>query len=205
MKTEKMIVTSHESGMQEALAMTERLGTDCGLEKKQILHLRLLAEELFGMLRSIAGNVEAEYWLEQEDKRFEMHMKSDVLLTDEMREQFISAASSGENDAARGFMGKLRVMIAEKLFANTPGSSLLTGFSLGMMTAASPVAQEAGASAYLWSMEKYVDELIRQKDSNAAASEEWDELEKSIMAKIADEVIVRIVGCNVEITVCKAF
>lgn len=205
MKTEKMRIDSQERGMLEALAMTEKLGTDIGLERRQLLHLRLLAEELFGMLRSIAGEVEADYWLENEGKRFELHMRSDVRLTEEMRAQLISASSSGENAAAKGFMGRLRVMIAEKLFSDPSGPSLLSGVSLGMMSMVNPAAQEEGASPYIWSMEHYVDAVKEQKNDNAAAREEWDELEKSIVANIADEVVVRIVGSDVEITVIKAF
>ena len=115
MKTEKICINNRELGMTVALAMTEQLGAKQGLERRQILHLRLLAEELFGMLRSITGEIEADYWLEYEGKRFDIHMKSDVKLTEEMRQQFLSASSSGENAAAKGFMGKLRVMISEAL------------------------------------------------------------------------------------------
>ena len=73
-------------------------------------------------------------------------------------------------------------------------------FSLGLVSAASPTAQVAGANAYQWSMEKYKAEVKKQKDE-----ESWDELEKSIVANIADEVSVRIIGANVEIIVTKAF
>ena len=201
-KTATMMINSREVGMQKALEATEKLAEDSGLSKKEILHLRLLAEELLGMLRSIAGDVEADYWLEYQDKSFALYMKSEIKLTEQMRRQLLSASSSGENEAARGFMGKLRVMIAEKLFFNMPGSSLL---SLGVMSMASPSAQAAAGGAYVWSMEKYMNSVKNEKDENAAASEAWDELEKSIVANIADEVSVRIVGHNVEIAVSKAF
>ena len=182
--------------MTVALSMTEKLGAEQGLERKQILHLRLLAEELFSMLRSLTGEVDAEYWLEYEGKRFDIHMKSDVVLTDELRQQFLSASTSGENAAAKGVMGKLRVMIAEALVTRPS----VPAFSLGLVSAASPTAQVAGANAYQWSMEKYKAEVKKQKDE-----ESWDELEKSIVANIADEVSVRIIGANVEIIVTKAF
>ena len=196
MKTEKISINNRELGMTVALSMTEKLGAEQGLERKQILHLRLLAEELFSMLRSLTGEVDAEYWLEYEGKRFDIHMKSDVKLTDELRQQFLSASTSGENAAAKGVMGKLRVMIAEALVTRPS----VPAFSLGLVSAASPTAQVAGANAYQWSMEKYKAEVKKQKDE-----ESWDELEKSIVANIADEVSVRIIGANVEIIVTKAF
>ena len=196
MKTEKISINNRDLGMTVALGMTEKLGAEQGLERKQILHLRLLAEELFSMLRSLTGEVDAAYWLEYEGKRFDIHMKSDVKLTDELRQQFLSASTSGENAAAKGVMGKLRVMIAEALVTRPS----VPAFSLGLVSAASPTAQVAGANAYQWSMEKYKAEVKKQKDE-----ESWDELEKSIVANIADEVSVRIIGANVEIIVTKAF
>ena len=196
MKTERISINNRELGMTVALGMTEKLGAEQGLARKQILHLRLLAEELFSMLRSLTGEVDAEYWLEYEGKRFDIHMKSDVVLTDELRQQFLSASTSGENAAAKGVMGKLRVMIAEALVTRPS----VPAFSLGLVSAASPTAQVAGANAYQWSMEKYKAEVKKQEDA-----ESWDELEKSIVANIADEVSVRIIGANVEIIVTKAF
>ena len=133
MKTKKIFVNNQELGMEDALAMTEGLGMEQELEVKQLRRLRLLAEELFGMLRSIAGVVEADYWVEYEAKSFEIHLKSDVSLTEEMRKQFLAASSSGENAAAKGFMGRLKVMIAETLFANAASDSMM--FSGAYLTA----------------------------------------------------------------------
>ena len=116
-KTAVITVTGEGQGIQEALAMTERVGCEADLGKKNVLHLRLLAEELFGMLRGIAGGVEASYWLETEGKNFEIKMQSTVRMTIEMREQFLAASKSGKNEAARGFMGKIRVMIGSFLLS----------------------------------------------------------------------------------------
>ena len=112
MRSTVVTITGEGKGLREAFAMTEALGKECGLEKKSGLHLRLLSEELFGLLRGIAGKVEAAYWIENEGKHIELHMKSDVKLTPEMRAQFLSASSSGTNAAAKGVMGKIRIMIA---------------------------------------------------------------------------------------------
>ena len=60
MKTEKIVVTSQGQGIADALTLTEKAGVYAGLDKKPALHLRLLAEELIGLLRGIAGEVEAE-------------------------------------------------------------------------------------------------------------------------------------------------
>ena len=188
--------------MQEALEVTEKLGVERGLDRKQVCRLRLLAEETCGILRGISGVVEADYWLENEGKSFEIHLKSDVQLSEEVRKQFLAISSSGENAAAKGFMGRLKVMIAEALFSNgdSTDSLLISGLSMGLMSMASPSSMGAGGMSYAWSLSKYKDEAKKDEESEA-----WDELEKSIVANVADEVSVKILGTSVEIIVNKTF
>ena len=203
MKTENITISSRGQGIEEALAMTESLGTESGLAEEEKLHLRLLAEELLGMLRSVAGEVSADYWIIQEEKKFELHMQSEVILTDEMREQLISASTSGENAAGKGIMGKIRLMIEDVFLSRSMEAVITSGLAMSLMSSASATGQSSGADAYLWSLNQYKKEVEakRMKDEGEA----WDELEKSIIAKIADEVTVWIMGSSVEIIVYKAF
>ena len=201
MKTNQIVVTSKEIGMDEALSITEKLGNEAGLDKKSVLHLRLLAEELFGLLRGIAGGVEANYWIEAEGKNFEIHMKSAVNMNEEMRAQFLSASSSGKNSASVGFMGKVRVMIADLLFS----AKEVMPYAMINTVAAYSMNGAVGETASIWTMSAYRDEIHKQAGNSKEASEAWDELEKSIVANIADDIKVSIAGQNVEITVYKAF
>lgn len=201
MKTAPMIVTSDGIGMSEALAMTEQVGKTCGLDQKSNLHLRLLGEELFGMLRGIAGKIEAEYWIDYSEKNLELHMKSEIRATPQMKEQFLAASTSGKNEAARGFMGKLRVMIAGFLL------SAKEAIPNSMVGAAAVLAGSGydSLSAGGWSMVHYKEELKKHLPEAGDAADAWDELEKSIVANIADDIKVKIVGKTVEIVVIKAF
>ncbi len=196
MKTTVITVTSRGTGMREAMEATEKLGVESGLERKEQLHLRLLSEELIGLLRGIAGETEASYWVEQEEKAFALHLASDVTLNQEMRRELLAVSTSGENLAAQGFMGKLREMIAVALLPKNAGPSVLSSLSLGFMSAGSPTGSQAGLDSYLWSLNHY---------KEASEREDVDELEKSIVASIADEVSVSVVGSHVEITISKAF
>ena len=69
MNTAEIKINTHGVGMEEALSATEKLGLDCGLSHKENLRLRLLAEELIGLMRGITGNVEAVYRASREEKR----------------------------------------------------------------------------------------------------------------------------------------
>ncbi len=201
MKTETVKINSLGLGISEALAATEALGAESGLSKKENLHLRLLAEELLGMLRSIAGKVDADYQIKNEDKRFELHMKSKVEITDEMRRQFISASTSGKNAAAKGVMGKIRLLIADFFLSGPAASGAASGLAMSLMSAASSTGQSVGADTYLWSLKQYKEDV----GNDGKSGEAWDELEKSIVANIADEINVKIVGPNVEIIIFKTF
>ena len=123
------------------------------------------------MLRSIAGNVEADYWLDQDDKKYVLHLVSEMSLTKEIRDQLISVSSANKNAAARGFMGKLREMIEVALLPKDDGPSFLSNFSLGFMSmasASSPSAQQASADVFRWSLQQYKDSLDGKKGENDA-------------------------------------
>ena len=201
MKTEKITVTADEAKITEALNATEGMGKSAGLDGKSILHLRLLSEELFGMLRGIAGEVESKYWIEAEDKSFKLNMSSQIALTDEMRKQFISASTSGKNSAATSFMGKIRVMIANMMFSAEEAIPYAMINTAAAYTAGSTYED----AVYVWTMTSYKDEVKKNIKDSKDASEAWDQLEKSIVANIADDIKVSIAGKNVQITVFKKF
>ncbi len=200
MNPEKVRVTSQGQGWAEATELTEALGEACGLEKKEKLHLRLLAEELIGLMRGITGDMEALYEIGQKEKQFQLCLESDVKLTREMHKELMAVATSGKNAAAQGFMGKLRDMIAVALLPYSEGLDIMAGLSLGLMTMGSPTGASAGAESYMWSLNEY-----REKAENKDARQELEELQKSIVASIADEVRVSVKGSHVEIIIFKAF
>ena len=207
MEQKEFIVTSRGEGMPEALAATEKLGAARGLGRKENLRLRLLAEELFGMVRGIVGDVEARYTVGQEGESFVLRFAFEPELTRETRRQLIAVSTQGGNAAAKGFMGKLRDMIAAALL---PGGSgpLPVSLSMGLMGVAGnsgPAAQQASAEAFNWSMKQHKDTIGARLSESEEAREAWDELEKSIVASIADDVVVRVAGQNAEVAIFKAF
>ena len=201
MRSDPVTVSGEGIGITDALALTEKTAAENGLEKKESLHLRLLAEEMFGLVRAVAGGVAATYWIENVDKSFELHITSIIDSEDAMalRDQVKSIAAEKAKGSAKGFMGKIRAMIVDML------SSAKESMPYAMMNTVS--AYPLGGTADMvkvWSMDVYKDELKRRIDDEDAV-EAWDELEKSIVAKIADNIKVRIVSNNVDITVYKNF
>jgi hypothetical protein len=203
MNREIISIDSACNGFEDAVKLTDKVGEKAGLTKKECLRLHLLSEELVGLLRGIAGDIKADYIVEEEDKKFTLHLKGQVNMDKKMHDQLIESSSKGENAAAKGFMGKMREMIGTMLLPGTLGNTFVSGFSMGLMNLGTPTSSVdalAGTSGYLWSMEKYVDS-VKGSDNK----EEWDALERSIVANIADEIKVSIIGNDVEIIIDKQF
>ena len=59
-------------------------------------------------------------------------------------------------------------------------------------------------NSYVWSMEDYRDQLRQYREQNQnEAKDAWDELEKSVVGHLADDVKVSIRGRTVEMTIVK--
>ena len=199
-------VTTENTNIEEVIKVVEMAAADGGLDHKSTLRLTLLAEELAGILRGIAGDVSADFKVERKDNKYELTLSSDVEMNKPMREQFISASTTGKNSITKGFMGKIKEMIAVALLPDEYGYSLLSGLSLGLMTMSSPSGMSADMSpeSLKWSMAQYR-EALKQKSEDQDVYVTWDELEKSIVGSLADDVRVSVEGSNVRIVIEKSF
>ena len=203
MKTRVIPVNSKGEGIDEALRQTELVAESYHLSDKQTLQLRLLGEEMMGMLRAVTGEMAADYWIEEENGRFALCLSADTKMYIDKRDKLIALSSSGKNAAATGFMGKLRAML--DAVATPEAEGLPSSLDLGM------TAMDAASSIWMWhsmstwSMATYKAALEERKDTEGEAKEAWDELEKSIVANLADEVKVAVKGNNVEIVIYKTF
>ncbi len=188
MKSDVITVSSRQDRTEEVLSQAERVAAYQRLSPKGALHLRLLAEEMMNMMRAITGEVEGAFWIENRGDRFELHLRADTVVDFYRREQLLSASTSGKNEADRGLMGKLRAF-----FEPTAGVPMLYNFDA-----------DAFSSGMTWSMSDYRSQLRESvREENAGAADAWDELEKSVVAHIADEVKVSIRFSEVEMTVYK--
>lgn len=198
MKTDVIVVSSKGNEMETALSQAEKVADYKGMAPKDALHLRLLTEEMMGMMRSLTGETEGEFWIEDEEKEYRLHLRVHTRMDSSKREQLLSAASSGKNESARGLMGKLRD------FFDRGADEDISAFTSPLIL---PGVYEHSTTPTLdweWSMVRYEDELsARIKRDDSQAREAWDELEKSVVAKVADDVKVSIRGRQVEMIIVK--
>ncbi len=197
MKSDVIHVTSKGAGTKEALNQADSTAAYRGLSKKSSIQLRLLTEEMMSLVHALTGEREADFWLESEDTSFILHLHTITIMNAEKRTQLLSSSTSGKNVAARGIIGKLRDLL-ERTMEPADGS-LNTYYPSGWIYSTDPTAMSA-STMDVWSFNKYRESIDEEKEK-----EEWDELEKSIIANIADEVKISIVGDIVDVSVYKTF
>ena len=198
MKTDMITVSSRGSQMEKALEQVEKVAAYKGLSEKDALHLRLLTEEMMGMMRSITGETSGQFWIEDEDDVYSLHLAVNTSMNSGKRDQLLSAATSGKNESAKGLMGRLRD------FFDRESDEDVAALSSSLLM---PEMYDQFSSPTLemeWTMARYESGLAsRVEQDDPAAKEAWDELEKSVVAHVADDVKVSIRGRSVEMIIIK--
>ena len=198
MKTDVISVYSRGAQMEKALDQVEKVAAYKELAPRQALHLRLLAEEMMGMMRSITGEKEGEFWIEDENGEYRLHLRVNTHMDSDKREKLLSVSKSGKNEAARGLMGRIRDMFDQSMDDDVASvTSPLLAPDMFEQTGLPSLDRE-------WSLMRYVDALSAKVQQNdPAAKEAWDELEVSVVAHVANDVKVSIKGRTVELTILK--
>ena len=195
--------------LETVLNEVEKVTCYNSLDDKKALRLRLLAEELCGMLPGLVENFSGDFWAENDGDSYELHveLKADDMSMD-LRDELISVSKSGKNAAAKGVMGKIRAVAETMLLSAfdptipppSPESRFYDyhGFDMSFGYMDPGMAAETGY-AYSWSLYNYKSAVEGNE------KEAYAELERSIVAKLADDIIVGVHGKNVEIIVKKSF
>jgi hypothetical protein len=180
------------------LRESERVAEYNGLTHKQTLQLRLLCEEIDGMLPKIIDDFDGELWIDYESGVCKVNVSIRIPeFNTEKKEELIGIAKNKKNAAVVGIVGKIRDAIENMILDEDRMQALaLSTHSMGAGTGYS----EGVDYAYLWKLEEYRNSVKKEEQAQA-----WDELEKSVIASVADDVIVGVKGKNAEIVIIKKF
>ena len=80
MKSNACVVKRGGLGLEKILTEVEKVTAYNGLQKKEALRLRLLAEELVGMLPELVKNFEGCFWLQNDEKKYELKSGDCIIL-----------------------------------------------------------------------------------------------------------------------------
>lgn len=178
MKTDVISINNYGGDLSGIFSRTEKAAEEAGLNDTEKLELRLLAEETISLLHSVSGQINAGFWIEWEDKDFTLHLSSRQKLGNIQRNQLISSTTSGANEAAKTFLGKLRDIFEQALCVDND----LTNYY--------------GINGVSFSVD-ISDEIIE--------SAKWDQYERSILLSVADNVKIGIKGGVVDMSISKKF
>lgn len=220
MKSSVIKISNENNNMNEILKVAQNSCDYAGLDAKKSLRLRLLAEELVGMLKELSGNYDGKFWIEEENQKFKL--VTQICVNEEMdnktKRSFIDVSSDKKNAAAKGIMGKIRDVVENMMYPEnavfTSGDGMAqfeVDIMLGKEKQDESVQQSSGDESRSTNANNIVDGLMfencwslnQYKIKQKGNREPWDEIEKSIIANIADDVTVSVKGRNIEIVITK--
>jgi hypothetical protein len=165
-----------------------------GLTHKQALQLRLLCEEIDGMLPNIIDDFEGTLWIDFEDGICNVNVSIQMPKFDvDKKEELINLAKNKKNASAVGILGRIRSVV-EDFFLDED-----TLRACAVSSGSFNVSGGMDYSSY-WSLTQYKENVKKENDEAA-----WDELEKSVISSVADDVIVGVKGKQVDIVIVKKF
>ena len=207
MKSEIFMLNSDAGRMAAARYATEDFARTLGLEKHEALRLDLLTEETLGLVKALVNEFYGQLWFEAEGKRCEIHLQATADMNTDRREELLSVSSTGRNAAAKGFMAMLKDVVSGAMhsFGRSMDNYGREVAKYGIVNPADVGGFAVDAMVPIWTLQTYRTGLEEQRVVNAEAGEAWDELEKSIVGKLADDVIVGVKGDRIELVIVKDF
>jgi hypothetical protein len=184
--------------LEAILNESERVAEYNGFSHKQSLQLRLICEEMDGMLPNIIDDFSGDFWIDYEDGVCKVNVSIQIPeFNTDKKGALIDISKNKKNSAVVGIVGKIRNAIEDffldearmEVFDISSGSyGLVTGYNEGV------------DNACLWRLEDYRSTMTKEDHTKA-----WDELEKSVIASVADDVIVGVKGRRANIIIVKKF
>jgi hypothetical protein len=198
MRTDVIAVSSKGARMEAALIQADKVAAYKEMGPKNALHLRLLTEEMMGLMRSITGDVTGKFWIQDENEVYELHLQVEKWLTSETREKLLAASTTGKNESAKGLMGRLRN------FFEIGADEDVAAYTNPLVLPGMYEHTTAPTMDWEWSMVEYQEALTSYKpEKEENVQEARDELEKSVVAHVADDIKVGIKGRIVEMIIIK--
>ena len=176
MKSDIIQIDNHGKGFSTAVNEAQKVAETENLSHTNTLHLQLLTEEMLSMLKSVAGDTNASFWIENEGSTFNLQLTTKAALDSLRRKELIESSTSKKNEAAVGFLGKLRDLFEKAML--TESDSQLCDLS-----------------------KEELDDLAGREFYGV----DWDGYERSVLHKVADNVKIGIRGQEVRMTVIKDF
>ena len=197
MTTAKLWISDAVRRNNDANEIMKEFAEKNGITGKDCYHLGLLTEEALGMANQILNVYNGELWVESTASGYEIILEAAVHEKD--------GGKAVLTASPEGFMAKIAEMLnCSYIFesiAEMPEN--LAGMLPDYMSYGIREEKETQAWAGRWSLSAYRDNLRKRLEENPKAEPALDELEKSIVAHLADEVTIGIHGHRIRLAISK--
>jgi len=204
--SEKFMVNSDAGRVSAAHYATEGFARQVGLDRRDTLRLDLLVEETLGMVRAMLEDYYGQVWFVGDGRRCEIHFEATTDMNAGKKQELLSVSSTGRNAAAKGFMARLGEVISGAL-RSVGGTMQEYGretMRYGVVYMPNDISPNTDMMT-IWTLQAYRSDVDQARGEESAADEAWDELEKSIVARLADDVMVGVRGDRIDLVISKTF
>ena len=189
----------------QSFKKVDELLEELDLQPKDAVHMKLLFEETVGMLKALTADYHAAIWFEKYKHECCIRVSGKTEMSQDKKEGLLGVASQKENTLVKGFMGKVGDIIENGLlnYSNVMklqqeyGGGFVNYGTMGMYNGVEGMAD----SGIMWSLYEYKDALRENIDGGEEVKQAWDELEKSIVASLAKDVLVGVKGNRIDMTI----
>ena len=190
MKTDKLWVNGSIRRNSEVNEILVDFAREAGITGKDFQHMTLLTEETLGMANQMLKDFDGEIWLETTGAGYDIILEADV-----------RGKTPAAQNAPAGFMAKIAEMLnCSYMFENI--SEMPENLASALPDYLSYGIRRSGDEplwAGKWSLSAYRNNL--RNDTSSGIN--LDELEKSIVARLADEVTIGIQGRRIRLVISK--
>ena len=194
MKSNVCILNGSSNDLLQIAQEIEKVADYNKLTRKQIIQLLLLSEELVGIQKGILGFTKGNFYIENAGNEYRLCLHADIYTDVIMQERFVEMSSNHENVATKGIGGKIRYVVNYLMNAKSdvlPDYDLFASQSNGYYNVLSDYDK-------IWSLGDY-------KGGVSEGTEIWDEMERSIVVNLADDLIVGAMSNYIDLIALKKF
>lgn len=177
--------------VERALNEVDSFSRYQGLGAKQSENLRLIGEELLGMVDGLLSVDTGRFWIEKDGEVFSANLAANSIVGAKAREILDSAS---KNTEYKGIVGLIRKAVdTVTLMYKDSGADYVM---LNEIDSALAGTEAFSENEVAWSLMRYTESVERDEKAEA-----WDELELSILRKISKDIIVSYRNDRVEIKI----
>ena len=197
MTTAKLWISDAVRRSGDAYEIMKEFADRNGISGKGSYHLGLLTEEALGMANQILHVYDGELWVESTATGYEIILEAAVHEKD--------GGKAVPTASPEGFMAKIAEMMnCSYMFESiTDMPEELEGMLPDYMSYGMQEEKGAHVWAGRWSLSAYRNNLRNRQEENPKAEPALDELEKSIVAHLADDVTIGIHGHRIRLVISK--